>query len=123
MIDVDKPSTKRKVLAVLILSFPALCFAYVEGKFNGIDIFTTLFVAAKTILGFSIVVLLAAGVLSAAFILIYFIVILLARILLGKSAIDRSDDSLLALSGLGYVAFGIVLAGIYYGIFSGLIHV
>jgi hypothetical protein len=123
MINFDNISKKRIAIAYFILVLPILVYSFIAQSIPANTLFGIILKICKIVVGFFLIVGFGAGIISAIFIVLYFVVILLARLLLGKSAIEKSEDSLFGMLGFGYVAIGIALAGTYYLVFSGLIKV
>ena len=108
MFNFDAVSKGRCAFAALLMSAPAIYLSLKNGD--------NLFSLVKSIIGFLIIVVIISGVIAAALFILYFLVMLLAWLLLGKNAIESSEDSILGFSVIGTIslALGYIFVCLYF---------
>ena len=119
LFDFDKVSTKRKIIACLIIALPAIYIVFNSKRFADAGISTIVLYSLLAAGVFLVSVVFCAGMLAAAFMLIILLMKLLIKLLLGVKDEEGAMDFATGVGYLGYLAIAICLGIGYYLIFSG----
>ncbi len=117
MFDLDKVSLKRKIIACIIVSLPAIYYVLTNPKFSSLGILETAFKCCLYCGAFCLAIAMFAGILSLPFLIIYGLVLLIGKLLLGTNPENAIDG----LGTIGYISIGITVIVLYYLAFGGKI--